>query len=128
MMNATGNALTGRWQAEVVKEYRCIPKHEEKPWGDTVVTFRKIVVSHVVICKPGYEGLQFRVNRRNDRPLTFTDSREQQTGFAGSTGRWGTRVASKRGRRQSLTPTAWIAEVARLIGTERAQEIVRLLK
>jgi hypothetical protein len=124
MMNATG----GRWQAEVVTEHRCIPIKKKTPCGETVVTFCKVPVSHVVISKPGCEGVRFRVNRRRDRCLTFTDSREQHTGTAGSTGQWGTRPASKPGPRRSLTPIAWTSEVARLIGTQRAEDIVRSLK
>jgi hypothetical protein len=129
MMNATGNALAGRWQAEVVTGHRCIPIKERTPLGDAVVRFFKVEVSHVVISKAGYEGVRFRVNRRNGRCLTFTDTREEQTGTAGSTGLWGTRPASKPGGiRRSLRPTAWVCEVAQLIGTERAEEIVRTLK
>jgi len=127
MTNTINNATTGRWQAEVVTEHRIIPIHETNPQGKTVVKFCKVLVSHVVISKSGTEEARFRVNRRKDRRLTFTDKREQHTGTAGSTGQWGTRPASKPGPRRSLTPTAWKAEVSRLIGSERADEIVRLL-
>jgi hypothetical protein len=128
MANVTGHAPTGRWHASLVTEHRCVPMAETTPWGDPVVKFCNVAVSHVVISKPGYEGVRFRVNRRKDRPLTFTDDREEHTGTARSTGLWGTRPPSQPGRRPSLTPTAWIAEVARLIGRERAEEIVRQLK
>jgi hypothetical protein len=127
MANAMGNIPLGRWQAELVTELKCIPMEEVKPWGDTVLTFRKIAVSDVVISKPGCKGVRFRVNSREDRPLTFTDTREYDTGTAGTGGLWGTRSEQRRGPRRSLTPRAFIAEVSRLIGTDRAEEIVRTL-
>jgi hypothetical protein len=125
MTEATGKAVSGRWQAEVVTEYRCIPMDELTPWGDVVTKFCNIGVTFVVISR-GCTAIRFRVNRRDDRPLTFTDTRDEETGVAGSTGLWGTRPPSRPGgRRRSLRPTGFVAEVARLIGTQRATDIVQ---
>lgn len=118
----------GRWQAEVVTKIKTVPIEETTPWGETVIAFRKLKVSHVVIVKPGYPGIRFRVNRRRDRPLTFTDFREEETGTAGTAGIWGTRPMQRRGRRRSLTPRAFLTEVSHLIGSERAAEIVHTLQ
>jgi hypothetical protein len=128
MTNATGEVRAGRWQAELVTEYRCIPKYEKTPWGDTELKFYNVPMSYIVISKPGTDGVRFGVNRRLNRPLTFTDYREAETGTVGSTGQWGTRKPSKPGPRRSLTPRAWVAEVGRLIGTEQAEAIVQGLK
>src|SRR5690349_20187095 len=112
--------MPGRWQAEVMTELKTIPFEETTTRGDPVLTFRKVPVSHVVIFKPGVPGVRFRVNRRSDRPLTFTDPREADAGTAGTAGMWGTRPPSEPGgKRRSLTPRAFIAEVSRLIGHER---------
>jgi hypothetical protein len=125
MTNTTCNAPTGRWQAEVVTMYRCIPMEERTAWGDPVITYRKVPVGYVVLSRPCGDEIRFRVNLRKDRPISFTDPREAMTGAGGTAGVWGTRPEQRPGRCRSLTPSGFVAEVSRLIGTERAEEIVR---
>jgi hypothetical protein len=128
MAQATGKAVSAPWHAEVVTEYRCIPMDELTPWGDVVTKFYNIGTTFVVISRPGFDAIRFRVNRRDDRPLTFTDTRDEETGVAGSTGVWGTWPPSKPGgRRRTLTPTAWKAEIRRFIGEAEADTFVRFL-
>ena len=85
-----------------------------------------IDLTYVVLTRGDDETIPFCVTRPNGR-LTFSDRRECSTGVAGSTGQWGTRQASQPGTRCTLTPTAWVAEVSRLIGRERAEEVVHQL-
>jgi hypothetical protein len=123
------------WQAEVTWESRWVPMPEETPEGEmeetpeneTGVNFLKVWDCFVEIVRPGCERIRFRVNHRKDRRLTFTDRRESLTGTAGTTGTWGTRPAQRADRTRALTPTAFKVEVARLIGAERAEEIVQAL-
>jgi hypothetical protein len=49
------------------------------------------------------------------------------TGTAGTRGIWGTLPEQRAGSPCSLTPTGFRMEVARLIGADRADEIVREL-
>jgi hypothetical protein len=129
------------WQAEVKWRRRCyavkreLPKVEsdetsavdsgESPATQTVETFHVACECFVEVFQPGGARISFRVNRRQGRSLTFTDPREQWTGTAGTRGIWGTLPEQPAGKPRSLTPTAFLAEVARLIGAERAAEIVR---
>ena len=71
--------------------------------------------------------IRFRVNRRKGRSLSFTDPREQFSGTAGTAGIWGTLPEQPAGKPRSLTPTGFREELARLIGADRAEEIVRSL-
>jgi len=123
------------WRAELKWESRWVPMPEETPGGEmdetleneTGVSFLKAWDCFVDVLRPGCERIRFRVNRRKDRRLTFTDRRESLTGTAGTTGIWGTRPAPRAGRPHAMTPTAFKVEVARLIGAEQAEEIVREL-
>jgi hypothetical protein len=81
----------------------------------------------VDVFNTGGVGVRFRVNRRDGRSLTFTDPREQWAGTAGTRGVWGTLPEQPAGKARSLTPTAFREEVSRLIGAERAEQIVREL-
>ncbi|MFI5459012.1 MAG: hypothetical protein ACHRXM_26585 [Isosphaerales bacterium] len=140
------------WQANVKCEVRYIPMTEEttagameettdgemarRPpttrWrrtaeGETVDMWLKVWDCFVDVFRPGGERIRFRVNRPTDRHLTFADPRERTAGTAGTTGPWGTLPALRAAKPRTLTPTGFKAEVARLIGTERADEIIRLL-
>ena len=93
-------------QAEVTWESRWarIPAEtpegemEETPENEAEDTFFKVWDCFVDVFRPGCEceRVRFRVNRRKDRRLTFTDRRESLTGTAGATGTWGTRPAPAR--------------------------------
>ena len=123
----TGTA--GRWQAEIRVSRRKVPMAVEPVRRDDEpgVIIRHVRSYHVELSRPGCEPIRFAVSRRKGR-LTFCDYRELHTGTAGTTGYWGDRTPQEPGgRRRSLTPPAWVAEVSRLIGTDRATEIVRLL-
>jgi len=125
MMTATTNCNPA-WQAEVRWERRYVHMEEESAEGETVDTFLKVWDCFVDVFPPGGERIRFRVNRRDGRCLTFTDLRDRTAGTAGTTGIWGTWPAPRADRPRALTPTGFKAEVARLIGAERAEEIVRL--
>ena len=145
-------SLVPAWQAEVKSEFRYLPMTAEttegepeqtgdgeivrRPsttrWrkaeeGETVDMWLKVWSCFVDVFRPGGERIRFRVNRRDGRRLSFTDPRERTAGTAGTTGLWGTRPALRANRPRALTPTAFKAEVARLIGADRAEEIVRQL-
>jgi len=126
MMTATTNRNPA-WQAEVKWEPRYVHMEEETAEGETVDTFLKVWDCFADVFRPGGDQIRFRVNRRDGRCLTFTDLRDRTAGTAGTTGIWGTRPAPRADRPRALTPTGFKAEVARLIGAERAEEIVRLL-
>jgi hypothetical protein len=95
--------------------------------GETVDMWLDASDCFVDIFRADNERICFRVNRRDGRRLSFTDPRERTAGTAGTTGLWGTRPALRADRPRALTPTAFKAEVARLIGADRAEEIVRQL-
>ena len=82
MTNTSGTTVAEHWQAEIITEQRCVPMKEQTTSGNSAITFRKVKVPHVVIAKPGYGHISFRVNRRRDRSLTFTDSREENSARA----------------------------------------------
>ena len=103
MTDATSNSNPAS-RAEVKWESRWIPmppegtpegEMEETPENETGVSFLKVWDCFVDVVRPGCERIRFRVNRRKDRRLTFTDRREALTGTAGTTGIWGTRPAAR---------------------------------
>jgi hypothetical protein len=98
---------------------------EETPENETGVRFVRVWDCFVDVFRPGCERIRYRVNHRKGRCITFTDRREVLAGTAGATGIWNTGPAPRAGRPRTLTPSAFRAEVARLIGDERAAEIVR---
>jgi len=119
-----------RLEAEVPRdEVEETPQSETKgtPETPTVETIESVRECFVDVFKPGGERIRFRVNRREGRPLSFTDPREQFTGAGGTRGIWGTLPEQPAGSPRSLTPTAFREEVARLIGSDRSEEIVRSL-
>jgi len=151
MTTATSKSNPG-WQAEVKWERRDLAMKEEtiegamvettdgelvqRPpttrWrkaedGETVDMWLEVSDCSVDVFRPGCERIRFGVNHRNGRRLTFTDPRGRSAGTAGTNGIWGTRPALRADRPRALTPTGFKSEVARLIGVERAEEIVRLL-
>lgn len=111
-----------KWQAGFT-ERRIYVKVQDEETGK--VRSFPLDLLYVVLSR-GSDDLLFCVNRRKGS-LTFTDYREQFTGSTGTAGLWGSLPPQKPGRRRSLSPSAWVSEVARLIGTERAREIVRIL-
>jgi hypothetical protein len=77
--------------------------------------------------KPSKFDISFLVNLREDRDITFTDPRGRNIGTAGVTGIWGTRPAPPVVKPRPLSISAFRIEAARLIGAERADEIIRTL-
>lgn len=126
MTNTAPTIQAPRWRATVEFRECCVPFEERVGWGQTEITFRKLSVPYVVLRHASGDSICFRINIRRNRPLSFTDPREEKTGTGGSSGIWGTRPTERAGRRRSLTPSSFIAEVSRFIGTERAVELVRL--
>lgn len=114
------------WRAGIAQRRIYVRRSVETPDGEIKEVSRPLDLLYVVLERREGEAIPFCVTRPKGR-LVFSDKRECSTGTAGSTGRWGTRPASRPGPRRTLTPIAWVAEVSRLIGRERAEEIVRLL-
>jgi hypothetical protein len=120
------------WQAEVVWESRTVRIEEETPEGEPdglpVFSLLKIWICFVDVCRPAGERLRFRVNHRAGRSLTVTDPRDRLAGTAGTTGIWGTRPAPRASRPRPLTLSGFQVELARLIGAERAEEVIRSIR
>ena len=114
------------WRAGIAGRRIYVRRLIETSGGKVKQVSRPLNLLYVVLERGEGEAIPFCVTRPKGR-LVFSDKRECSTGTAGSTGQWGTLPASKPGQRRSLTPTAWVAEVSRLISRERAEEIVRLL-
>jgi hypothetical protein len=115
-----------RWRAAITGRRIYVKRKKDTTQGEAQGVSRPLDLLYVVLGRTEDESVYFCVTRPNGQ-LTFSDSRECWTSAAGTTGQWGTRPASKPGKRCTFTPTAWVAEVSRLIGTERAEEIVRRL-
>jgi hypothetical protein len=82
----------------------------------------------VEVFREGCEPVRFRINYPKSGGITFTDTPECETGIAGTTGLWGTRPPMRVARPRSLTPNAFKVEAARLIGKERAEQILLELR
>lgn len=97
--------------------------------GETRVEALPLVQFYVVLDRREGEQILFAVTwPLPHKRLVFSDRRECSTGTAGSTGRWGTLPPSKPGgRRRTMTPGEWKAEVRRFIGEEEADRIIRYL-
>jgi len=102
-------------------------KEETADGQEEEVDLVRVRNDFVDIFHPNGGWVRFRVNRRKDRRLSFTDYREQQTGAAGTTGIWGTLPPQPAGKPRSLTPAGFRLELAALVGAERADEIVNSL-
>jgi len=104
---------------------------KSKPAWQAEVTERKrwIVDEFVDITRPnsGEVEVRFRINRRDGRLVSFTDYRGEGSGTAGTTGIWGTLPPERAARRCALTPTAFRFELAKLVGEQRAEEIIKSL-
>jgi hypothetical protein len=98
------------------------------PEAETVAMLMRVTDCYVDVFAPDRDRIRFRVNRRGDRSLSFTDAREESFGTAGTTGIWGTRPPQPAGRRVVLTPTAFTTELARFVGAGRAEEILRTIR
>jgi hypothetical protein len=71
--------------------------------------------------------VRFRVKYLANGYLTISDARDQNAGTAGTTGIWGTLPTARAPRPRSMTPTAFLREASRFIGTRKAEELVRYL-
>src|SRR5664280_505479 len=120
MTTATNHAPQVRaWQAEICVRRIYVKSRVETDDGEIKIRSKPLDLVYVVLQR-GPEFIPFCVCRRASG-LTLSDRREELTGEAGTDGLWNSRTPQKPGRRRSLTPTAWVAEVSRLIGTERAR-------
>jgi hypothetical protein len=61
------------------------------------------------------------------RDVTFSDPRDRNAGTAGVTGMWGTRPAPPVTKPRALQQVVFRIELTRLVGAERADEIVRTI-
>jgi len=114
------------WQAGISYRRVYVKQQVETDDGEIKSRSKPLDLVYVVLQRGEQECIPFCVCRRKSG-LTLTDRREELTGEAGTDGMWKSRSPQKRGRRRSLTPTAWVAEVSRFIGAERAREILRQL-
>jgi len=117
------------WQANLARRRIYTRRLEETEDGETKVVSRPVNLFSVVLQRREGEEIIFPVSWPLPHGrLVFSDSRERSTGTAGSAGKWGTGPPSKpAGKRRTMTPTAWKAEVRRFIGEEEADKIVRFL-
>jgi hypothetical protein len=126
------------WQAKLKWTSRCIevparsdaseeingaePASEKK--DAEAVVLLSVWSCFVEIFRPECGRVLFRVNHTKSGRITFTDKRDCQTGIAGTTGISGTRPPLRVPRPRSLTPTAFKVEAARLVGRERAEQLL----
>jgi hypothetical protein len=131
------------WQAEVRwgKRYftteEQVPSQEAEESADgtaarapevtTVTVQHWVLACFVDFSRPGRDRISFLVNHREGRDITFTDPRGRNMGPAGVTGIWGTRPAPPVVKPRPLSISAFRIEAARLIGAERADEIIRTI-
>ena len=97
------------------------------PEKSTVEVLHSVAQCFVHVSRPGCEPIRFLVNHREGRDITFTDPRGRNTGIAGVTGIWGTRPAPRVDKPRPLQQVAFRVELARLVGAERADEIVQTI-
>lgn len=109
------------WNAQIVRGDRRFPEIEDSETGAKI---RICVMSTAVVISRNEHRIIFPVSRRKGH-LTFTDNREMKTGTFYDR-REDRQVGA--GSKKSLTATAWIQEVSRLIGRERANQIVSELR
>jgi hypothetical protein len=97
----------------------------EAPEDKIVKVLHRVRVRVVHVFRTGCQRIRFLVNHREGREVTFTDPRERNAGTAGTTGIWGTLPALPAGMPRPLSVTAFRAELGRLVGAERAEEVIR---
>jgi hypothetical protein len=100
---------------------------EELPEDETLGLFGEVWECFVVVFPPGDERIRFRVNHRQGRGVTFTDPCDRTAGTAGTTGLWGTLPPPRAVKPRPLTLIEFRAELAQLIGAEKADEIINSL-
>jgi hypothetical protein len=138
MTSATG-ATKLAWEATVkwVRRYYPVPRETQEvampetpasevvelPEDETMVLLDEVWECFVDVSRPGDERIRFRVNHRRGRHLTFTDPRARTAGTAGTTGLWGTLPPIPAVKTRPLTPIEFRAELARLVGSAKAEEI-----
>jgi len=87
------------------------------------------MVRVVHVFRPGSERgcdrLRFQINERDRGEITFSDPRERNAGTVGTTGIWGTLPPLPACKPRPLSVITFRVELARLIGAERAEEIMR---
>jgi hypothetical protein len=142
-MTTTASKSKPVWEAEVRWGRRYYTTEEQVPSDDaeetadgtvteapemtTVKVQHSIAACFVDFSRPGCDRISFLVNHRDGRDITFTDPRVRNMGTAGVTGIWGTRPAPPVVKPRPLSISAFRIEAARLIGAERADEIIRTL-
>ena len=143
MTTATSNRKLD-WQAELRWEKRFYTTVEEVPQAETVETPEgEVAAAHeattvefphqarvcfVDLFRSGHDAITFRVNYRKGRPFTISDPRELTAGTAGVTGIWGTLPAPPVYKPRPLSLAAFRAELTRLVGPERAEEVIQVFR
>ena len=139
-MTITASKSRPVWEAEVRwgKRYftteEQVPSQEAEESADgaaakapekiTVTVQHSVEACFVDFSRPGCDRISFLVNHREGRDITFTDPRGRNMGTAGVTGIWGTRPAPPVVKPRPLSISTFRIEAARLIGPERADEII----
>ncbi len=142
-MTTTVTRINPAWEAEVRWGRRHftteeqVQRHEPEeavsgavakaPEMTTVTVQHSVTACFVDFFRPDCDRISFLVNHRDGRDITFTDPRGRNMGTAGVTGIWGTRPAPPVVKPRPLSISSFRIEAARLIGAERADEIIRTI-
>jgi hypothetical protein len=97
----------------------------QTPEKQIVNTLHSVMECFVDVFNARGDRISFRVNMGDGRDLTFTDPRDKLAGRAGLRGIWGTLPEPPPNPPRPLTPTDFKDVDARLIGPERAEQIVK---
>lgn len=113
------------WRAE--SEIRVFFVPTGKVTGAGKPKLRRVTVTSIHLLRERgaeIDAIKFTVTRRNGK-ISIGDRRGRETGVAGTNGAFGTREPeSPGGRVEQYSPDAWVREVSRLIGAERARSVL----
>jgi hypothetical protein len=139
-MMTTINATKPSWKASLEWERRFFPRQVqvarattsntaaaesgEQETHEPAMVFEQVWQCFVDVIPPCGERIRFRVNHRQGRSITITDPRDRTAGTGGTTGPWGTLPPPRTITPRPLTLLEFTAELARLIGANRATDVI----
>jgi hypothetical protein len=139
-MSTTIKTAKPSWRASVEWERRFFPRPvqvtsaassdvaaaelEKQPSHEPTMVFEPVWHCFVDAVPPGGERIRFRVNHRQGRSITIIDPRDRAAGTRGTTGLWGTLPPPRMFKPRPLTLREFTAELARLIGANRATDVI----
>ncbi len=88
---------------------------------------RRVTIRYIILTHAKFGQIRFTVThitRNGFRSTTICDHREEEYGWHGTGGAFGTREYAKAGKAKSYTPSSWVEEVTRFIGHQRAIELL----